>query len=60
MPPSRLKANIILEFDVIENKPQCQTHTMMSVKRAIAPSSPNTSRKICNTGCPALTVLSKS
>ena len=45
----------------MEKSPQCQTHTMTSVMRAIAPFSPKTSINICSTGWPASlsTVLSK-
>lgn len=31
IPLSREKANIIREFDVIEKRPQCQTHTLMAL-----------------------------
>ena len=50
-PPSRLNPNIILEFDVIEKRPQCQTQTMIKVIKARAPLSPKISINICRTGC---------
>lgn len=61
-PLSRANAYIILELDVREKRPQCQTQMMIKVKRIIAPSSPKMSRRICRTGCPTslLTVASKS
>lgn len=46
-PPSRAKAYIILEFDVTENRPQCQMQTSTIENAASPPVSPNTSRKIC-------------
>ena len=52
IPPSREKANIILELLVMENKPQCQTQIMIRHINTTAPFSPNTSTKICNTGWP--------
>lgn len=60
-PPSRLNPNIIRLLDVRENNPQCQTQRMIKVKRTMAPSSPNTSTKICKTGWPyaEFRVLSK-
>ena len=50
-PPSRLNPNIILELDVMEKRPQCQTQTIIRVISASAPLSPNISISICNTGC---------
>src|SRR2546423_11529948 len=49
--PSRLKANIIRELDVMEKRPQCQTQTIIRVMSTIAPFSPKMSMKICRTGC---------
>ena len=57
IPPSRANANIILEFDVMEKSPQCQTQMMIRQKSTIAPSSPKTSMKIPSTGLPAVTRL---
>ena len=37
-------------LEVMENKPQCQTQMMITVKRTIAPSSPNTSTKYLKNG----------
>ena len=51
-PPSRLKPNIIREFEVMEKRPQCQIHTMTNVIRAIAPLLPKMSIRICTTGWP--------
>lgn len=42
------------ELLVMLKRPQCQTHKMMSEKRTSAPFSPNTSIRICSTGCPYL------
>ena len=62
MPPSLEKANIILEFDVMENNPQCHTQIIIKHMSTTAPSSPKTSMNICKTGCPTVlvTVPSKS
>jgi hypothetical protein len=62
IPPSRANANIILEFEVMENRPQCHTQIMIRHMRTTAPSSPKTSTKICSTGCAKElpTVFSKS
>jgi hypothetical protein len=63
IPPSREKANIIREFEVMEKSPQCQTQIMIRHIRTTAPSSPQQSAKIWRTGCPKdppVTVLSKS
>ncbi len=46
LPPSLLKAYIIREFEVMENKPQCQTQTMTRTIRTIAPVLPNISIRI--------------
>ena len=46
------KANIILLLLVMLNSPQCHTQMIIKVNKAIAPSSPKTSRSICNTGWP--------
>lgn len=63
LPRSRLKPYIIREFDVIENKPQCQMQTMTRTMRTIAPLLPKMSMRIRTTGCPPLlsrsTVVSK-
>lgn len=62
IPPSRAKANIIREFDVMENSPQCHTQIIIKHIKITAPSSPNMSSKIWSTGCANLalfTVLSK-
>ena len=50
MPPSRAKANIIRELEVIENSPQCHTQMMISAIATTAPVSPNTSTKILEYG----------
>ena len=63
IPPSREKANIIREFEVMEKSPQCQTQIMIRHIKITAPSSPQQSAKIWRTGCPKVppvTVLSKS
>lgn len=49
-PPSRLKANIIRLFDVMEKRPQCHMQTITSVIRAMAPESPKMSISIWRTG----------
>lgn len=50
IPPSRAKANIILELEVMEKSPQCQTQIMIRHIRTTAPSSPKMSMKIWRTG----------
>jgi len=62
IPPSLAKANIILELLVMLNSPQCQTQIIIKHINTTAPSSPNTSTKICSTGWPyeLPTVLAKS
>lgn len=62
LPPSRLKANIIRELDVKENKPQCQTQIMTRTIKRIAPVLPKMSISIWTTGWPTSlsTVLAKS
>jgi len=62
IPPSRAKANIMRLLLVMLNRPQCHTHTRMSVNMATAPFSPATSTKICSTGWPyeLVMVASKS
>ena len=61
-PWSRAKANIILELEVREKRPQCQTQRIMRVIRAMAPLFPKMSIRICVTGWPTglLTVFGKS
>lgn len=61
-PPSRANPNIMRELEVMEKSPQCQTQTMMSVMRAMAPFFPKMSIRIWRTGWPMslATVLSKS
>lgn len=50
IPPSRAKANIMREFEVTENRPQCHTQIMMRHIKTTAPSSPKMSWRIWTTG----------